>query len=69
MRIDLSKLVSRSLIIGGALVATPAFAVPVGAVPEPGTWAMMIFGFGLAGIAMRVRTIRARKAAETIKAD
>jgi hypothetical protein len=69
MRIDLSKLVSRSLIIGGALVATPAFAVPVGAVPEPDTWAMMIFGFGLAGTAMRVRTIRARKAAETIKAD
>jgi hypothetical protein len=25
----------------------------VGGVPEPGTWAMMIFGFGAAGVAMR----------------
>ncbi len=69
MKFDLSKLVSRSLIIGGALVATPAFAAQVGAVPEPGTWAMMIFGFGLAGTAMRVRAIRARKPVETVKAD
>jgi hypothetical protein len=69
MRIDLSKLVSRSLIIGSALIAAPAFATPVGAVPEPGTWAMMIFGFGLTGTAMRVRAIRARKAVDTVKAD
>lgn len=69
MKIDLSKLVSHSLIIGGALIAGPAFATPVGAVPEPGTWAMMIFGFGMAGTAMRVRASRARKAVETAKAD
>ena len=69
VKIDLSKTLSRSLIIGGALIAAPAFATPVGAVPEPGTWAMMIFGFGLAGTAMRVRAVRARKTVETVKAD
>jgi hypothetical protein len=25
------------------------------AVPEPATWAMMIFGFGAAGVSMRAR--------------
>ncbi len=69
MKIDLSKLVSRAMIVGTALIAAPAFAVPVSPVPEPGTWAMMIFGFGLAGTMMRVRTIRARKTAETVEAD
>lgn len=29
-----------------------------GAVPEPATWAMMIFGFGLTGAAMRRRKVR-----------
>ena len=38
----------------------PAFevddiAASVGAVPEPGTWAMMIVGFGLVGVAARRR--------------
>lgn len=28
---------------------------PVGAVPEPGTWALMLLGFGLCGAAMRRR--------------
>jgi hypothetical protein len=51
--------------IGGAFGLAP----PVGAVPEPGTWAMMIFGFGMAGTAMRVRAIRACKLMGTIKAD
>ena len=27
----------------------------VGAVPEPATWGMMIFGFGIAGVTLRVR--------------
>ena len=31
---------------------------PQGAVPEPSTWAMMIFGFGLVGTAMRRRRTR-----------
>lgn len=31
---------------------------PVGAVPEPASWAMMIAGFGLAGAAMRRRARR-----------
>lgn len=30
-------------------------AAAVGAVPEPATWAMMIFGFGLAGLSLRRR--------------
>ena len=30
-------------------------SAPVGAVPEPGTWAMMLFGFGGIGVAMRRR--------------
>lgn len=33
-----------------ASVSTPG---PVGAAPEPATWAMMILGFGLAGFALR----------------
>ncbi len=32
---------------------------PVGAVPEPATWAMMIAGFGLCGGALRRRRVRA----------
>jgi len=28
---------------------------PVGAVPEPATWAMMLLGFGAVGFAMRRR--------------
>lgn len=28
---------------------------PTGAIPEPGTWAMMLFGFGAAGFAIRRR--------------
>lgn len=31
------------------------FGRPDGAIPEPGTWALMILGFGLAGAAMRRR--------------
>ena len=34
------------------------FAAPAGAVPEPGTWAMMLLGFGLVGGAMRYRSRR-----------
>lgn len=30
-----------------------ASATPIGAVPEPGTWAMLLLGFGLIGAAMR----------------
>jgi PEP-CTERM motif len=32
---------------------TVNFTPRIGAVPEPGTWAMMLFGFGLVGSAMR----------------
>ena len=35
-----------------------AVGTPVGAVPEPSTWAMMLFGFGAIGVSMR----RKRKA-------
>jgi hypothetical protein len=39
-----------------------AFNVGTGAVPEPGTWAMMIFGFGLAGSLIRRRRAGLRAA-------
>jgi hypothetical protein len=32
---------------------TIAFATPVAGVPEPASWAMMIFGFGILGIKLR----------------
>ena len=31
----------------------PAPAAPVGTVPEPATWAMMVGGFGLVGVVRR----------------
>ncbi|WCL54831.1 PEPxxWA-CTERM sorting domain-containing protein [Gimibacter soli] len=34
--------------------------VPVGGIPEPATWLMMIMGFGLVGVATRRRTHMAR---------
>lgn len=40
----------------------PAMSLPVSAVPEPATWAMMITGFGLAGASLR-RSRRALAAA------
>lgn len=43
---------------GGANVA-PA-PVAVSAVPEPATWATMIAGFGLLGLALRGRRVRRR---------
>jgi hypothetical protein len=45
----------------GLTVGIGGVAPPMGAVPEPGTWAMMIGGFGMVGGAMRMR--RARKLA------
>lgn len=48
---------------GGRPTVTQTFAgrldVPA-AVPEPGTWAMLILGFGLVGAALRHRSTRAR---------
>lgn len=37
------------------LALTQSFVFATGAVPEPGTWALMIGGFGLAGAALRRR--------------
>lgn len=34
---------------------TPGVDTPVAAVPEPATWAMMLMGFGLCGVALRRR--------------
>ena len=42
-----------SLPAPGAIITTPPEAVA--AVPEPATWAMMIGGFGLVGVALRRR--------------
>ncbi len=38
----------------GSAIARQAFAITV-MVPEPGTWALLIFGFGLTGAALRRR--------------
>ena len=35
------------------------FSVPAAAVPEPGAWALMILGFGGAGVALRRRRLQA----------
>lgn len=40
----------------GQIIGTgTSSAIPVGAIPEPATWAMMIMGFGLIGGALRQR--------------
>jgi hypothetical protein len=44
---------------GGSRWSTWVAGIHAGAVPEPATWAMMIAGFGMAGVAMR----RSRKVA------
>lgn len=38
-------------------VASVDFDAPVGGIPEPATWAMMILGFGAAGVAIRRRQL------------
>ncbi|AJA09200.1 Putative secreted protein [Sphingopyxis fribergensis] len=43
----------------GQTAYTPSTAPPVGAVPEPSTWAMMLLGFGFVGYALR--TTRRRR--------
>ncbi len=40
-------------IINGSSVSGLTFNPVIAAVPEPGTWAMMILGFGIAGVALR----------------
>ena len=39
---------------------TLSISTVVAAIPEPGTWAMMVLGFGLAGAAIRRRSIAMR---------
>jgi hypothetical protein len=50
----IDTLTDPSFLIDGASVSYQ-LRDPISAVPEPATWAMMIFGFGLVGGAMRVR--------------
>lgn len=38
---------------GNRILVISGFARPVGGVPEPASWAMLLTGFGLAGFAMR----------------
>ena len=44
------------------VVNTSVFLVPLAAVPEPASWALMIAGFGLVGAAMRRRAAAAAAA-------
>lgn len=54
--IDFSNLYVRyQSIAAPGLTSDSAVGVPVTAVPEPGTWALMIAGFGLMGAALRSR--------------
>ena len=51
----LSFLVSNGTFGGDGLRVTASNAQLAGAVPEPGTWAMMLVGFGAMGVALRRR--------------
>ena len=53
---------SGSLGGGGASNGSFTFAARLAAVPEPATWAMMIGGFGLTGLASRRRRLKALSA-------
>lgn len=44
-----------SLRVGGVTLASDVFSGSIVAVPEPGTWALLILGFGVIGGAMRQR--------------
>lgn len=44
-----------SMFRASALTALPGFGITVRVVPEPGTWALMLGGLGLVGIALRRR--------------
>jgi hypothetical protein len=48
-------LTNSTQIDGTTIAAGSAGTLAVAAVPEPGTWAMMILGFGAMGVAMRRR--------------
>jgi hypothetical protein len=48
------------LLYSQAITYTASYSNPVGAVPEPATWAMMIGGFGMVGGAMRRRRASTR---------
>lgn len=50
----------RATLVGNSTV--PLFGIAIQAVPEPGTWAMMILGFGAVGGAMRRRSATAKTA-------
>ena len=45
----------RSIVSGSSTLDISSLAA---AVPEPGTWALMIFGFGAIGVAMRRRSMQ-----------
>ncbi len=53
--ITLDNLVVRYQSLEGAGNATSGVGIPVGAVPEPTTWATMLIGFGAMGYSMRRR--------------
>ena len=47
------KVLARFATGNAAIIASSVDQISVGAVPEPSTWAMMLFGFGFVGGAMR----------------
>jgi hypothetical protein len=54
--------ISTATVVEGTVTAgsrfTPLYATTPGDVPEPATWAMMLTGFGLIGLALRRRSVK-----------
>jgi len=51
---------TREIDFGDFAHFTLAYTYQPAAIPEPATWAMMLFGFGAVGVSLRKRPLTAR---------